>query len=363
LRKILNKIASSAAIINGLLLIIAVFAAYISPEYLVFPAFISLFSPLLFIIQLFFFLLYILLKKKKLIIYIAISLIVYLPVSHNFIFLPQRKENTENHKVFKIASYNVRQFDHYNWIKEFGTSKRLYNFIRDFDTDIICLQEFLQSPPKKYNSIDSLIGYPWQYFSYSPYLKNYQPLNSGLMIFSLYPIISEHTINFSESLNKAIYVDINLGQDTIRVYNVHLESIHLAKNDYRFLNGQFSPFMNFSLVLGNIFKKMGKAFRKRAQQIRILREHIVKSPYPVMVCGDFNDTPSSYAYFEVSRILIDAFPESGFGLGQTYIGHFPWLRIDYIFHSREKINSINFKIPKKQLSDHYPIIVTFFINK
>jgi endonuclease/exonuclease/phosphatase family metal-dependent hydrolase len=101
------------------------------------------------------------------------------------------------------------------------------------------------------------------------------------------------------------------------------------------------------------------AYIKRARQVDILSDHIKNSPYPCMVCGDFNDTPVSYTYQKLKGKLKDAYLESGAGIGNTYFGSFPSFRIDYILHSRA-LTTLNFQTKKIQLSDHYPIICHFY---
>ncbi len=286
---------------------------------------------------------------------------LYLFIASHFLHL-HLETTTQSPKTYRLVSYNVRQFDHYNWIKAPGTSKLLYEYIRKIDTDILCMQEFFQSPNKKFNSIDSLKASPWQYYAYSPYFRKGINLNSGLIIFSKYSIINSELINFPNSINKGLFVDIKINKDTLRVYNVHLESVHLDNPDYKFINGTFDGKKNWFLSISDIYKKLANAFIHRAMQVRILKSSIEKCPYPVILCGDFNDTPASYVYNQLKSFLADGFAETGTGIGKTYVGHFPWLRIDYVFHNKQ-IKISHFRILKKELSDHYPIVVRFYIKK
>lgn len=108
----------------------------------------------------------------------------------------------------------------------------------------------------------------------------------------------------------------------------------------------------------DISYRLKYAFKKRAHQADVLTEHIQSSPYPVIVCGDFNDTPVSYSYRKIRKDLVDAYIKSGRGIGNTYSGVFPSYRIDYILHSRD-IQSVGFETIKVNYSDHYPVSCMF----
>jgi hypothetical protein len=129
--------------------------------------------------------------------------------------------------------------------------------------------------------------------------------------------------------------DIRYGEDTLRVLNVHLVSYYFAQDDYYFFERLVSEqdTRDFKKASISVLSKLKKGFIIRARQAHILRKHIEASPYPVIICGDFNDTPASYAYHTLARGMQDAFMQAGRGMGRTYKGTFPSFRIDYILHS------------------------------
>jgi endonuclease/exonuclease/phosphatase family metal-dependent hydrolase len=107
--------------------------------------------------------------------------------------------------------------------------------------------------------------------------------------------------------------------------------------------------------------RLKDAFIRRAKQANILSKKITATPYPTIVCGDFNDTPVSYTYHKIKGNLNDAFMEAGSGIGNTYVGNFPSYRIDYFLYSNDfKVK--NYKVPHIKLSDHYPIVCEFIIQ-
>ena len=143
---------------------------------------------------------------------------------------------------------------------------------------------------------------------------------------------------------------------------MHLSSIHFNQEDYQFVK-EFGNHEQEEEIKGsmNIIKKLRNAFKKRSAQAEKVAESIRQSPYPVIVCGDFNDTPASYTYQEISNDLIDSFEEKGKGTGSTYVGRFPWLRIDYILHS-PSIQTLEYRNLAKNLSDHKAIISTLGVG-
>jgi endonuclease/exonuclease/phosphatase family metal-dependent hydrolase len=161
-------------------------------------------------------------------------------------------------------------------------------------------------------------------------------------------------------LDFCLITDIKFPHDTLRVLNTHLESVRFGKEDYNFvkdLKDSDNP-KNSDFIQGGsrkIFSKMKMAYIKRVEQIGKLTEIIDHSPYAILLVGDFNDTPVSFAYHQVSKRLNDSFVEAGTGIGQTYAGMIPILRIDYIFAS-ESIKIKRFETIRKEFSDHYPII-------
>jgi endonuclease/exonuclease/phosphatase family metal-dependent hydrolase len=265
-------------------------------------------------------------------------------------------------------SFNVRIFDLYLWTNEKNTRSNILAFLKKEQPDILCIQEFYHSDTivnnYEFNTLDSLIqvlsptGYHVEYTSSLRGTDHW-----GIITLSKYPIVRKGIVPFRyESDNICIYTDINKGGDTVRVFNAHLASIRLEKHDYKALKGLYDkkPSENFDKELMMI-EKIRYGFEGRSFQADSIKKSILKSPYPVILCGDFNDTPSSYAYNTIKGNLKDAFVDSGNGLGRTYIGEFPSYRIDFIFHS-DKINSLKYKTHPEKMSDHHPISARLMVE-
>lgn len=152
-----------------------------------------------------------------------------------------------------------------------------------------------------------------------------------------------------------LFADLLKEKDTIRIYSMHLASIHLTNDDYKFIkninkNDQTKNIEGFK----GISSKLIQAYKIRSKEVVRIARHISNSPYKTIVCGDFNDTPISYSYRKIKGELKDAFLESGFGIGNTYAKYLPLFRIDYIFHS-EELECISFNKLNEEFSDHYSI--------
>lgn len=257
-------------------------------------------------------------------------------------------------------SYNVRVFDLYNWSNNGETKNKMFDMMRKEKPDIMCLQEFFHFADKRYfNTLDTLLELQSARQVHVEYTTTPNISHFGIATFSKHKIVDGGRIEFHEKgptpNNICIYTDIQIGNDTIRVYNMHLASIHFKKNDYKMVE-QLGDIETEKQIAGakSMFTRLHLAFKKRAKQAELIAKQIALSPYPVILCGDFNDTPFSYSYNTISSNLIDAFQESGNGIGATYNGSFPAFRIDYIMHSRDLISTNYQTIPEK-LSDHYPI--------
>ncbi len=269
-----------------------------------------------------------------------------------------KKKNTE----LKVLSYNVRLFDVYNPDLDAGleTRNQIFNYLRKENPDIVCFQEFYsQDKPTRFETMDSLFNVMGTniYHQRSAY-KRIARQNFGIAMFSKYPMIAKGDVMFetqgSQDFNYCIYADIVKNQDTFRIYDVHLQSIKLQSDYYSGENGDPTNNLTEESAIRLIYRKLQLAYVKRANQARRVVEHIQTSPYPTIVCGDFNDTPMSYTYNQFNRTLTDAFRNTFVGIGATYVGKMPAGRIDYIFHTPD-LESYDFKIQEEVLSDHRAI--------
>lgn len=275
-------------------------------------------------------------------------------------------ENTLKSEEYKVLSYNVRLFDVYNQDPALARKNKesIFDFLESSKADIYCFQEFYhQEGSKEYNTKESLserLNTPYQHARLS--VSDYKKQSFGVAIFSKHEIVSQGEVSFDEvekTFNYCIYVDIVAKKDTIRVYNVHLQSIHFQKDDYALFNEDNPQASNENSQAFKLLNKVLDAYPIRAKQAVKLTEHMKSSPHPIIVCGDFNDAPMSYTYNQFHRFLEDAFLNTSIGIGRTYAGKVPAGRIDYIFYD-ESMGSRNFVIQEEKLSDHYAISCSIF---
>lgn len=343
-------------------------STFISPARIWFLAFFGLAYPYILALNLIF-MIYWILRLKKQFLFSFLIILIGINNLNNFIPLHFKKSNTletrdDNSQRLKILSYNVRLFNIYKWISDPGTNQSILNFIRSEKPDIICLQEFYTSDktdnrPEKIKKFFSET--PYNYIHYS--FKNGKNTGYGIATFSAYPIINQGVISFPGSTNEAIYTDIVIQTDTIRIYNNHLQSLKLQRRNYSFLDTLKFRYDDQQISeIKDISSKLKTAYIKRSAQVDAISRHIKSSAYPVIVCGDFNDTPVSYSYRKMRKGLKDAFISSGQGTGNTYLGIFPYFRIDYIFHDGH-FKPLAFEKIETHLSDHYPIVGSFELNK
>jgi endonuclease/exonuclease/phosphatase family metal-dependent hydrolase len=271
-----------------------------------------------------------------------------------------KKEQAEEIESIKIMNYNVRLFGLYDWYNNKSIRNKMFDFIHSENPDILCLQEFFHSDdPDYFITLDTLTRFLKAKNYHVAYTTRlYDKHNWGIATFSKFPIVERHHLSFGEKLNNTcIYTDIKINEDTVRVYNLHLASVGLSKEDAKFMDGDIKTGDFESLNrFKRIYRQLKRAFVKRSNQVKQIAESIKFTRHPVILCGDFNDVPGSYAYNSISSLLKDSFKEKGLGTGATYHELILPLRIDFIFGSSE-IEIIEHRIPKIKLSDHYPQIV------
>lgn len=337
-------------------LILSYLSSYISPVTNSWLPFFGLAYPFILLGNFIFILIWIPINWKMCLISIGTILIGTNHLTNTYaISLPGKPNHTEN--SINVMSYNVRLFDLYNWSKNKDTRNRIFDYLKNKNPDIICFQEFFHADnPKYFITKDTLTTFLKAKHVHDEYtLSTKKGHRFGSAIFSSYPIINTGKIVFSNDTNNiCIYADLAIHNDTVRVYNAHIASIRFQPEDYEALAWKDQSQNIKRSNNSRIIERMSKAYVKRYEQIMTLKRHLEKSPHPIILCGDFNDSSVSYFYRQINSLLSDAFVESGSGLGNTYIAGFPSFRIDYIFKS-DNIKSFNFNIQQKTLSDHQAI--------
>ena len=320
------------AVVNSLLALVTLFAYtsyYISPNTLPQIAIVSLTLPFLLILNLIF-VIYWLLKRKKQFLISTIILLIGIQYIFALYRLTEKKVLLTND--VKIMTYNVRMFNSLKWIKEDGIDKKIQEFINSKSPDILSIQEFHSSGKK-------LLDYPYKY------IEKQGKGKVGQAIYSKYKIINSGSLDFESSFNNAIFIDLVKEKDTIRVYNVHLQSLGIIPEKEEFTQENTEK----------VRIRIQKAFKIQANQVALILKHQETTHYKTIICGDFNNNAFSYSYKQLKKGKKDAFEEAGKGFGTTYnLKHIP-LRIDFIL-TDEGIEINNFKTYDVKYSDHFPIM-------
>jgi endonuclease/exonuclease/phosphatase family metal-dependent hydrolase len=274
----------------------------------------------------------------------------------NYIKLAKPSGNKSN--TIKVLSYNVRLFNYFENNHGITSQKKIIQFLKTQKPDIICLQEFFLLGNPKVEEALMVQALGGNYYTHLKVIGSGKNRSYGIITFSKFPIVRRGEIIHSGSSSLSIYTDVLINKDTFRIYNNHLQSFRLKRMERSFINELTANDNETFTEVKSLSVSLKKGFIKRASQAKVVKDQINKSPYPVIVLGDFNDTPVSYAYTKIRKGLNDSFVNSGYGAGFTYKGNYPPNRIDYILYNNALTNSY-FEIIKIKYSDHYPIISYF----
>lgn len=335
--KKLNLIDKLIYLLNGIVavvLLLAYLLPFVAPKTVSILSVLSLSVPVLLLLNVLFCLYWLLKVKKQLMLSLVVLLLGYDSLSTLYKFSSVEKNTNTS---LSVMSYNVRLFNIYDWIATPNIENEIQQFVLTENVDVVAFQEY--HPHKNFN----LASHPYKYESLSGGKTKY-----GQAIFSKYKIINRGEIEFSSTDNKAIYVDVLKESDTIRIYNVHFESLHINP-DVAHLSEQNTE---------HLVKRIGKRFEMQQEQAQLVLKHQKECGYKKIILGDFNNTAYSYIYKQFKNEgYSDAFEVAGSGFGKTFNFKFFPLRIDFILVD-ENLGIAQFSNFKHKYSDHYPIKAT-----
>ncbi len=348
--------------------LLAAFSPYLDPQRWWFISLLGLAFPFLLIINIGFIIGWLFIKKKYSLISSGAlllafkSVMVFFAFNGSSSFVEEKKPDN-----IRIATWNVARFIEMrrNFNEGSRTRLRMMEQIAAQNADILCMQEFFHSSASDWypnlTYISKNYNYPYYYFSHD---FDGDKHFTGSVIFSRFPIIDSGMIRYPRpSLPEAlIHADIKVNDDTIRVYTTHLQSLQFKPHDYKRIENIKSVEDGLVDNSRTIFSKLKTGITHRKIQVDIISQVLDDSPFPVLFCGDLNDVPNSYAYFNVRGDMQDAFLARDFGIGRTFTALSPTLRIDYIFADPE-FKIAQFKRINKKYSDHYMLVSDVKLNK
>lgn len=280
----------------------------------------------------------------------------YLPINFHTDHVPEAS--------IKLLSYNVMGFG--------GASKQnggnaMLDYLKKSDADILCLQEYYTiESPRHLSQKDverTLKAYPYHRI----HIVGKEKSSANKMAcYSKFPILSSRILDYPSGYNGSVIYEVKIGEDTITLINNHLESNKLTLADKVVYENMLKSPEKEKVKSGTrlLIRKLAEASAIRAPQADTIACEIAASPHPsIIVCGDFNDTPISYAHHTIARNLDDAFTQSGRGLGISYNQNRFYFRIDNILTSKN-LKSYNCTVDRSiKESDHYPIWCYISLNK
>ncbi|MDR0971142.1 MAG: endonuclease/exonuclease/phosphatase family protein [Bacteroidales bacterium] len=285
------------------------------------------------------------------------TILLFIPYLSTMIQISFKTPPSYDDKDFSVVSYNVKSFTYKN---DYKTSLNYIAFgISQKQPDIVCFQEFflgidakLEEIPNRQNILDSIahfLGMPYYALGKNGYGV------SDLAIFSKFPITKTSSHIYENTHNGSMSCDINVRGKMIRVINCHLQTtnINQRRGEIAKLKDITRPRV-FAQALQNLYETMSKNSIRRAAQAAYVNNFTKDPDIPTIVCGDLNETPSSFVYKQVKGDLADGFKEAGRGFGATYKKMFGIIRTDYIFNSSD-LQCVNYVKEDLDYSDHIPI--------
>ncbi len=331
--KFVDKIIFLINSLVAFLLFISYLLPYIPPNRFATLSVLSLGVPLLILLNLIFFAYWLLRIKKQFLLSLVVLILGWSHISSMYKFTSS--EHAEDAGNISIMSFNVRLFNRLNWLPNKTVKEDIEQLIDTEQPDIISLQEYNRGNPIRRKD----------YYNYNAtYTRD---ARGGLSIFSKFPIINSGSLEFKDTDNNAIFVDIVKQKDTIRVYNLHLQSAGINTSAGHLKKETSEHF----------FRQVGSTFKKQHEQVDLLLEHKSACHYKTIVTGDFNNTAYSFVYKALKGDLVDTFKEAGSGFGRTYNFKFFPMRIDFILVD-EAFTVNGYKTYDVLLSDHFPIKAT-----
>lgn len=308
-------------------------ASYIDPAEISWPQMIGLFMPWLFLANFFFATLWMSLRKK----WFWISTLMLALGSYQltrFVGFHFGKDRVDSQ--ISLCTFNSQNYNKSDHLIAF------LNEIRDaYQLDFLCLQEVTNSNQLKTFMQNSGL--------------NHHYAEKGKAILSRYPIEDSGIIQFDNSVNGCVWIDVVLEGKKVRIFNLHLKSNKVTQEAESMMKDinkdRAKAWTNIKRMLANY----GSATKARRNQVQGILETIVDTEHPVIVAGDLNDTPFSFTYQQFANILVDHFKAKGLGIGSTYAGSLPGLKIDYIF-ADDFLELKDHIILKTEISDHFPVI-------
>ncbi|HKK09635.1 MAG TPA: endonuclease/exonuclease/phosphatase family protein [Bacteroidales bacterium] len=327
----------------ALFLLISYLAVYI-PPYPFWPlGLFGLAYPVLFLINGLFLLFWVIVNKKYFLISLISILIGWNHFGNHFRVFPAKAKQAES--KISLTTYNIRLSQNTGLGKE---PQPFAEWLKTNTSGILCFQESYY--PAKGNKQSLQVMGPG--YNTSAYHRK-----AGLAILSHYPAASNGLLS-SEGRVFCLFANLITNNDTIRIYNTQLASNYLDDEKTIFDKDAEIEQKELSRKASILVRKLINGYQRRVKEVRILKKHIAQSPYPVVLCGDFNNTPMSYTYHQLkSNRFADSFRmQQSVGIGNTYIGKMPPIRIDYVLHDKN-FETLSYKRIKENFSDHYPLKV------